>query len=148
MSYIQKGKAEGAKLECGGERHGEKGYYIKPTIFTGVTDNMTIAKEEIFGPVNQVLKFKTIDEVIERANKTAYGLAAGVVTSNIESAHKITNALRAGTVWINCYDIGDVHTPFGGYKNSGIGRELGPNGLDEYLENKTIITKIPDDALF
>lgn len=107
---------------------------------------MTIAKEEIFGPVMQIMKFKTIDEVIKRANASSYGLGAGIVTRDIGNAHKVANALRVGTVYINCYDIFDSVTPFGGYKDSGIGRELGPNGLDAYLETKTIITKIPNDA--
>ena len=148
LSYIAVGQAEGATLECGGHRHGDRGYFIQPTVFTGVTDDMTIAREEIFGPVMQILKFKTIDEVIQRANDSSYGLGAGLVTKNIGTAHKIANALRVGTVYINCYDVFDSHTPFGGFKDSGIGRELGPHGLKNYLENKTIITKIPDDSLY
>ena len=93
------------------------------------------------------MKFKTIDEVIKRANDTPYGLGAGVCTKDVGTAHKIANGLRVGTVYINTYDIFDSHTPFGGFKDSGIGRELGPLGLENYLENKTIITKIPDDSL-
>lgn len=147
MGYIEKGKAEGAKLECGGLRHGNRGYFIEPTVFTEVTDDMTIGREEIFGPVMQIMKFKTVDEVIRRANDSSYGLGAGICTTSLDNAHKIGNALRVGTVYINCYDVFDSLTPFGGFKNSGIGRELGPNGLNGYLENKTVITKIPNDAL-
>ena len=102
---------------------------------------MTIAREEIFGPVMQILKFNDYDEVIEEANDTEYGLAAGVVTSNIETFQKLANAIRAGTVYINCYDEFDSNTPFGGFKDSGIGRELGQNVLDNYLESKTVIVK-------
>jgi len=108
---------------------------------------MIIAREEIFGPVMQILKFKTIDEVIKRANDSTYGLGAGIVGKDIGNIHKVANALRVGTVYINCYDVFDSHTPFGGFKDSGIGRELGEKGLDNYLESKTVITKIPDDAL-
>jgi len=147
MRYIEIGKKEGATLAYGGNRVGDKGYYIQPTVFSDVTDNMTIAKEEIFGPVMQILKFKTIDEVIERANNSPYGLGAGIVTKSIDNAHKLANGLRVGTVYINCYDVFNELTPFGGFKDSGLGRELGPNGLRNYLENKTIITKIPDDSL-
>jgi aldehyde dehydrogenase (NAD+) len=108
---------------------------------------MTIAKEEIFGPVMSILKFKTIDEVIERANNSQYGLGAGVVTRDINNAIKISNALRAGTVYVNCYDVFDANTPFGGFKDSGVGRELGEYGLHNYLESKTVIMKRPDDSL-
>lgn len=108
---------------------------------------MTIAKEEIFGPVMSIMKFKTIDEVIERANNSQYGLGAGLVTKSIDNAMKISNALRAGTVYVNCYDVFDANTPFGGYKDSGIGRELGEYGLKNYQETKTVIIKRPDDSL-
>src|ERR1700733_4635642 len=108
---------------------------------------MRIAKEEIFGPIMSILKFKTIDEVIKRANDSEYGLGAGVVTKNIENALKISNGLRAGTVYVNCYDVFDANTPFGGFKDSGIGRELGEYGLRNYCETKTVIIKNADDAL-
>ena len=108
---------------------------------------MVIAKEEIFGPVMSIMKFKTVDEVIKRANDSNYGLGAGVVTKNIENALKISNGLRAGTVYVNCYDVFDSNTPFGGYKDSGIGRELGEYGLRGYTETKTVIMKNADDAL-
>ncbi|KAG1957756.1 MAP kinase-activated protein kinase [Pimephales promelas] len=121
----------------------DRGYFIQPTIFGDVKDDMTIAREEIFGPVMQILKFKSLEEVIERANDSKYGLAAAVFTQNIEKAHYISNGLRAGTVWINCYDVFSVQAPFGGYKASGIGRELGQYGLDNYTEVKTVTIKVP-----
>jgi aldehyde dehydrogenase (NAD+) len=108
---------------------------------------MTIAKEEIFGPVLSILKFKNADEVIQRANASHYGLAAGVVTRNVENAIKISNGLRAGTVYVNCYNVFDANTPFGGFKDSGLGRELGEAGLKNYLESKTVIIKRPDDSM-
>src|SRR5262249_30925669 len=113
MSYIQKGKTEGAKCLSGGERFGSRGYFIKPTVFAEVKDNMAIAREEIFGPVMQVLRFKEIDEVVERANTTDYGLAAAVWTRDIKKAHAVADRVRAGTVWINCYDVFDAAAPSG-----------------------------------
>jgi aldehyde dehydrogenase (NAD+) len=147
MNYIDIGKKEGAKLLTGGKRVGNKGWFVEPTVFSDVTDNMTIAKEEIFGPVMSILKFKTVDEVIQRANNSNYGLGAGVVTKSVETALKVSNALRAGTVYVNCYDVFDANTPFGGFKDSGVGRELGEYGLKNYLETKTVIMKRPDDSL-
>jgi len=108
---------------------------------------MTIAKEEIFGPVMSIMKFKDMDEVIARANNSNYGLGAGLVTKNIDNATKLVNGLRAGTVYVNCYDVFDSATPFGGFKDSGIGRELGQHGLHNYMETKTVIIKRPDGAL-
>lgn len=142
LGLIKSGKEEGAILETGGERHGNVGYFIKPTVFSNVTDTMRIAKEEIFGPVQSILKFETMDEVIERANNTNYGLAAGVLTKNIDKALTFAQAVEAGSVWINCYDAITPQTPFGGFKQSGIGRELGAEGLKEYLETKTISIKV------
>jgi aldehyde dehydrogenase (NAD+) len=142
MGYIDAGKKEGAKLLFGGNRIGQKGYFIEPTVFSGVTDEMKIAKEEIFGPVMNVLKFKNIDEVIQRGNRTFYGLAAAVWTRDIQKAHRIANSLRAGTVWVNCYDVFDAAAPFGGYKMSGIGRELGEYALQLYTEVKTVTVKL------
>ena len=136
--YIESGKQEGARCVTGGERFGSKGYFIKPTIFADVKDDMKIATEEIFGPVMQVLKFKDVDEVVQRANTTDYGLAAAVWTRDIKKAHTIAERLRAGTVWINCYDVFDAAAPFGGFKASGIGRELGEKALDNYTELKTV----------
>ncbi|CAI5728866.1 unnamed protein product [Hyaloperonospora brassicae] len=147
LGYIEKGVAEGARLLTGGKRHGDKGWFIQPTVFADVTDDMVIAREEIFGPVMPILKFKTIDEVIKRANDSMYGLGAGVVTTNVNSAIKISNGLRAGTVYVNCYDVFDANAPFGGFKDSGIGRENGELGLRNYLEHKTVIIKRPDDSM-
>ena len=113
----------------------------------GPTDNMAIAKEEIFGPVVCIMKFKASDEVIRRANDSSFGLSAGVITKSIDNAIKISNGLRAGTVWVNCYNVFKANTPFGGYKNSGVGRELGEYGLRAYSELKTVIIKRPEDSL-
>jgi len=142
MAYIRSGRNEGATLACGGERIGERGYFIKPTVFADVRDNMTIATEEIFGPVMSIIPFKNLEEVIERANRTVYGLAAGVWTRDIKKAHAIANGVKAGTVWVNCYNILDTRAPFGGFKQSGAGRELGEYGLQQYTEVKTVIMKL------
>ena len=143
LRMIETGKSQGAKLQCGGERFGNVGYFVKPTVFSDVTDNMTIAKEEIFGPVMQILKFKTLDEVLDRANNTNYGLAAGVFTNDINKAMLFAQGVQAGSVWVNCYDAVTNQTPFGGFKQSGNGRELGEDALKEYLEIKTVTVKIP-----
>lgn len=147
LNYIDLGKKEGARLLTGGGRPSRKGYFVEPTVFADVTDDMTIAREEIFGPVMSILKFSDIEDVIKRANNNEYGLGAGVVTKNINNAIHLANGLRVGTVYINCYDVFQPTTPFGGYKNSGIGRELGPHGLDNYLEEKTVIMARPADSL-
>jgi aldehyde dehydrogenase (NAD+) len=138
MSYIDKGKRSGAECVTGGDRFGDKGYYVQPTVFDNVTDDMEIATDEIFGPVMSVLTFEDVDEVIQRGNNTFYGLAAAVWTKDIQKAHHMAAKLRAGTVWVNCYDVFDAAAPFGGFKMSGIGRELGIHGLDAYTENKTV----------
>ncbi|MGO9242736.1 MAG: aldehyde dehydrogenase family protein [Bryobacteraceae bacterium] len=142
MSYIESGKREGASLLCGGQRVGDRGYFIEPTVFADVKDTMKIAQEEIFGPVMSIIKFKDLDEVIERANKSIYGLAAAVWTRDITKAHAIANKVRAGTVWVNCYDVFDAAAPFGGFKQSGLGRELGEYGLQQYTEVKTVTVKL------
>jgi aldehyde dehydrogenase (NAD+) len=139
LGYIEAGKAEGAHLACGGERFGNRGYFIQPTVFSCVEDGMRIAREEIFGPVMSVMRFSSVAEAIERANATVYGLSAGVWTRDIRKATAVANAVRAGTVWVNCYNVLDTRAPFGGFKHSGIGRELGEYGLQEYSEVKTVI---------
>lgn len=142
MSYIDKGKSQGANCVIGGNRVGNKGYFIEPTVFSNVEDNMAIATDEIFGPVVSVIKFKSVDEVVKRANNTFYGLAAAVWTKDISKAHAIANKVRAGTVWINCYDVFDAAAPFGGFKMSGQGRELGEKALDNYTELKTVTVSL------
>jgi len=138
LRLIDTGKQEGATLSCGGSKHGDTGYFVQPTVFSNVTDNMTIAKEEIFGPVQSIFKFSSLDEVIERANNTSYGLAAGVITNDINKALKVIDHLQAGSVWVNTYDICVPQAPFGGFKMSGHGRELGEYALKEYTEIKTV----------
>ncbi|XP_063993179.1 aldehyde dehydrogenase, cytosolic 1-like [Diachasmimorpha longicaudata] len=138
MSYLKAGKEDGATLEVGGERFGKVGYYIQPTIFSNVKDNMRIAREEIFGPVQSIFKFDTMEEVIKRANDTTYGLGAGVITNDINKALMFAQAVESGNVWVNQYDAICPQAPFGGWKQSGIGRELGEEALDNYLETKSI----------
>ena len=138
MHFIDLGKKQGARCVNGGKRFGDRGYFIEPTMFTGVTDDMAIAKDEIFGPVLSVLKFKSLDEIVQRANNTMFGLAAAVWTRDVGKAHHLANKVRAGTVWVNCYDVFDAAAPFGGFKMSGMGRELGEKGLDAYTETKTV----------
>jgi aldehyde dehydrogenase (NAD+) len=139
LGYIEAGKREGAKVACGGSRLGTKGYYVAPTVFTEVQDDMTIAKEEIFGPVMQLMKFKDLKEAIQRANTTHFGLAAGICTRDVGTALSAARDLEAGTVWINCYDNFDLAAPFGGYKESGWGREKGEYALDNYTEVKCVM---------
>ncbi len=142
LSYIEAGKQEGAKLMSGGERVGDRGYFVAPTVFSDVKDEMKIAQEEIFGPVMSIMKFKDMDELVDRANRTIYGLAAAVWTRDIGKALHVANNVRAGTVWVNCYDVFDAGAPFGGFKQSGIGRELGEYGLQQYSEIKTVTVKL------
>ena len=142
MSYIDSGKCEGAELLTGGKRVGDRGYFIEPTVFANVQDEMKIAREEIFGPVMSIIRFRDLDEVVERANNTPYGLAAAVWTRDIGKAHAIANNVRAGTVWINCFDVFDAAAPFGGFKQSGIGREMGEYALQQYTEIKTVTVKL------
>ena len=141
LGYIETGKKEGAKLIAGGNRvsvDGGKGFFIEPTVFGGVTNEMKIAQEEIFGPVLAALKFDDVDEVVEHANRNQYGLAAAVWTRDGKKAHQVSRQLRAGTVWINTYGLMDAALPFGGYKSSGFGRELGQAALEHYTEVKTV----------
>ena len=144
MYYIGEGKKEGATVVFGGERVGEKGYFIQQTIFSNVQDHMRIAREEIFGPVMSIIKWSDEEDVIERANALPYGLGAGVVTNDINKAIKFAKRLQAGTVYVNCYDYPEGLTPFGGYKDSGIGKDLGDEGIESYLLTKTIIIKAKD----
>jgi acyl-CoA reductase-like NAD-dependent aldehyde dehydrogenase len=136
--YIEKGRSEGAELVTGGGTGDGEGYFIEPTLFTATDDSLTIAREEIFGPVLVALPYEDIDEVAARANDTEYGLAAGVWTRDISKAHKLAARLRAGSVYINGWSFSDPAAPFGGFKASGIGREHGRDGLDAYLETKTV----------
>ena len=140
---IECGKQEGAKLLTGGTRQGDIGFFLQPTVFGDVKDDMKICREEIFGPVMQILKFKTISEAVTRANASEYGLAAGVFTNRLDNAFEISNNLRTGSVWVNCYEKIDSTTPFGGYKNSGYGRECGEYGLASFLEVKCVTIKTP-----
>src|SRR5436309_814926 len=144
--YLEIGKKEGAKPLIGGERNMakglEKGYYVKPTVLTGLRDDLKIAREEIFGPVVSVIPFKDEHDAVLQGNDTAYGLAAGVWTRDVSKAHRVARALRAGTVWVNCYNVFDPAAPFGGYKESGYGRELGRYALDLYTQVKSVWLKI------
>ncbi|KAI9119051.1 hypothetical protein K1719_009726 [Acacia pycnantha] len=142
LSYIEHGKREGAKLLTGGKAIGNKGYYIEPTVFANVKEDMLIAKDEIFGPVMALTKFKTMEEAIERANNTKYGLAAGIVTKNIDIANTVSRSVRAGMIWINCYFIYENDVPFGGYKASGFGKDFGMEALHKYLQVKSVVTPI------
>ncbi|XP_038711366.1 aldehyde dehydrogenase family 2 member C4-like [Tripterygium wilfordii] len=142
LTYIEHGKREGATLLAGGKPVGGKGYYIEPTIFTDVTEDMLIAKDEIFGPVMSLMKFKTIEDAIKSANNTRFGLAAGIVTNDLNVANTVSRSIRAGVVWINCYFAFDLDCPYGGYKMSGFGRDLGMEALDKYLQVKSVVTPI------
>lgn len=146
-SHIESGKKEGAKVEIGGERHGKEGYFIQPTIFSNVHEDMKIMQEEIFGPVCSIAKFKDEADAIRLGNTTTYGLAAAVHTKNLNTAIRVSNALRAGTVWVNSYNTLHHQLPFGGYKESGIGRELGEAALANYTQSKTVSIRL-GDALF
>lgn len=142
LKYIEVGKREGATLLTGGKPCGDKGYYIEPTIFTDVKEDMAIAQEEIFGPVMSLMKFKTVEEAIQKANNTRYGLAAGVVTKNIDIANTVSRSVRAGVIWINCYFAFDNDCPFGGCKMSGFGKDMGMDALDKYMHTKTVVTPL------
>lgn len=147
LNYIDSGKKAGAKVEIGGERQGKEGYFIQPTIFSNVSDDMKIMQEEIFGPVCSISKFKTEADAIKAGNTTTYGLAAAVHTTNLNCALRVSNALKAGTVWVNNYNLLSHQVPFGGFKESGIGRELGKYALANYTNVKSVRIRL-GDALF
>lgn len=144
LELIQSGIAEGAKLETGGGpvSKDQKGFFVQPTVFSNVKDDMRIAKEEIFGPVQSILKFDTLEEAIERANATSYGLGAGVYTKDVNRALEFAHGVEAGFVWVNQYMNMSPQCPFGGYKMSGLGRENGSEGIEEYFETKTVSIKV------
>ena len=143
--YLSIGKLEGARAVSGGDRLTEgayaKGYFVPPTVFADVHDNMRIAQDEIFGPVLSAIRFEDIDEVVSRANATSFGLGSGVWTRDVTKAHRLAKAIRSGSVWVNCYQAMDPAVPFGGYKMSGYGRESGMQHLDEYLNVKAVWIK-------
>lgn len=137
VNYINKGSQEGAEMLSGGG-HTDKGYFVEPTVFANVDETMSIAREEIFGPVVVAMPYDDLDEIINRANASPFGLAAGLWTENLKNAHYVANRLKAGSVWVNCYNVTDPASPFGGYKESGFGREMGSYALDNYTEVKSV----------
>ena len=143
LNYIEKGKQDGATLLAGGKRIGEKGYFIEPTVFSDCTDDMSIVEEEIFGPVIACLKFSSMEEVIQRANNTKYGLAAGVLTQDLFTAHKMAKELEAGTVWVNSWNVFDANLPFGGYKQSGFGKDSSVYALKNFTKHKAVVISLP-----
>ena len=140
--YLESGFSEGATAVVGGSRHGDKGYFVKPTVLVNTNENMKVVQEEIFGPVVTAMPFSDPEELITQANDSIYGLAAGIWTRDIKKAHRLAAQMRAGTVWINCYNIFDAALPFGGYKQSGWGREMGKDALEMYTEVKAVCSSI------
>jgi aldehyde dehydrogenase (NAD+) len=146
LGYVELGQRQGAQLVTGGRRFGSRGFFVEPTLFDHVTDDMAIARDEIFGPVVSVLPFQQVEEVIERANQTSYGLAAAIWTKDLDKAHRFAQQVKAGTVWVNCYHVVDSSTPFGGFKLSGHGRENGAAALEHYTELKTVTVQLGPTA--
>jgi phenylacetaldehyde dehydrogenase len=140
--YLDSGRADGAEVITGGGRIGDRGYFVEPTVISKTTPDMKIVREEIFGPVVVAEPFQTLDEIAAVANDSVYGLGAGVWTKDVSKAHAMAKRLRAGTVWINCYNIFDAALPFGGYKQSGWGREMGHEALEAYTEVKAVCTQL------
>ncbi|PSC69329.1 aldehyde dehydrogenase [Micractinium conductrix] len=145
LGYLEIGQREGAKLLCGGKRHGTEGYFVEPTVFADVTEEMKICKEEIFGPVQAILKYHTTEEVIKRANTSEYGLASGIISKDVNFINTVSRALKAGTVWVNTYNVYESGVPFGGYKSSGIGRDKGVYALEAYTQTKAIYQALDDN---
>ena len=142
LGYIEKGRKEGGEVVAGGARHGNKGYFVQPTVFTKCGPNSTVVREEIFGPVVVATPFKSVDDIVGVANDTPYGLAAGVFTQDLSFAHRVVKRLKAGTVWVNCYGLVDPNLPFGGFKQSGFGRENGAAAIELYTETKTVLMSV------
>ncbi|MCA9771351.1 MAG: aldehyde dehydrogenase family protein, partial [Myxococcales bacterium] len=138
LSYVAIAQEEGATVVAGGNRAAERGYYVEPTVIDGVTNQMRVAQEEIFGPVSAVISWKDEEELVRQANDTPFGLAAAVWTKDIKRAHRIARTVRAGTVWVNCYNAFDSASPFGGFKQSGYGREMGSYALELYTSVKSV----------
>lgn len=144
LGYIQSGQEQGAKLVYGGQKVGDKGYFLQPTVFADADQSMKIVREEIFGPVVSIIRFKDEEEAIRIANDTTYGLAANIWTRDIKKAHRVAHRLQAGSVWINCHGVIDPAAPFGGFKQSGWGREISEEGLHAYTETKTVCALLDD----
>jgi phenylacetaldehyde dehydrogenase len=141
-NYLEIGLSEGATALSGGKKMSGKGYFVEPTVLVNTKDTMRVVQEEIFGPVVTAIPFDDPEELMPRANGTVYGLAAGIWTKDISKAHRVASALRAGTVWINCYNIFDAALPFGGYKQSGWGREMGKDVLALYTQTKSVCVRL------